>query len=90
LKTRNDLDYNGAENIKDEANAGWYLIHVNNGKNRVIEFTKPEVYVFGPAVGGRQSLLSKTARLKCVAEAMTKDLAPRSILARRLASTSGS
>lgn len=62
-----DFGYIGAEKINDEANAGvvkeggnlkvtnagWYLIHVTNDADRAIEFLKPEVYVFGPAVGGK-------------------------------------
>lgn len=37
-------------------NAGWYLLHVTNGTSgHAFEVLKPEIYVFGPAVGGKWS-----------------------------------
>lgn len=71
-----DFGFIGAEKIHDEAgvgivdaggnlkvtNAGWYLIHVTNGETQTIEFTKPQVYVFGTAAGGKWDFDSA---LKC-------------------------
>lgn len=71
-----DFGFIGAEKINDEAgagivdaggnlkitNAGWYLIHVTNGDTQKIEFTKPQVYVFGTAAGGKWDFDSA---LKC-------------------------
>lgn len=58
-------DFGAQAEMKDEAgagvgadgtnitvsNAGWYLIHVTNGSNRVVRFLKPEVYLQGDAIG---------------------------------------
>ena len=71
-----DFGFIGAEKIHDEAgagivdaggnlkitNPGWYLIHVTNGDTQKIEFTKPQVYVFGTAAGGKWDFDSA---LKC-------------------------